>query len=119
MFVSISSRHDLDARDLVEQRAELACPPVIVGEPLDERVERDERRGRRDARLVHARPAEPAQRLVRELDHLGATGEDRPHRRAEALVQADRDRVHRRSQFAEGTPSATAALKSRAPSRWT
>ena len=63
-------RLDLETRDLLEQRAELARPPVVVGEPVDERVERDERRGGRDARLVHARPAEPAQRLVRQLDHL-------------------------------------------------
>ena len=88
-------RLDLEARDLLEQRAELARAPVVVGEPFDLRVERDERRSRRDARLVHARAAEPAQRLVRELDHLRAAGENRTHRRAEALVQADRHRVRR------------------------
>ena len=55
-------RLDLDTGDLLEQRRELARPPVVVGEAVDERVECDERRGGRDTCLVDARPAEPTQR---------------------------------------------------------
>ena len=58
---------DLDARDLPEQRTQLARPPVVVRKPVDERVERDDPRGREDAGLVHARPAADGL-LVRELD---------------------------------------------------
>ena len=112
-------RLDLEARDLAEQRAELARPPVVVGEPLDERVECDERRGGRDARLVHARPAEPAQRAcassitcVRPA-RIAPIGAQSPLFRLTATVFTGA------ASSDTGTPSATAALKSRAPSRWT
>ena len=45
--------------------------------------------------------APPSRRSVRCASSITcvAAGEDRPHRRAEALVQADRDRVHRRGEL--------------------
>ena len=94
MFVSTSAGRPR-APDLRQPSARARGPPVVVRDPVDERVQPDERRGGRDARLVHARAAEPAQDAVGELDHVRAARQHRPHRRAEPLVQADRDRVRR------------------------
>ena len=82
-------------------------------------VERDERRGGGDTRLVDARPAEPTQRPMRQLDHLRAAREDRPHRRAQPLFRLTATVFAGAASFDTGIPSATAALKSRASSRCT
>ena len=51
---------------------------------------------------------------------LRRAGEDRAERAAEALREADRDGVGERAPRPQArSPAATAALKSRAPSRWT
>ena len=53
-------------------------------------------------------------------DELARAAHQRADRGAEALGQAEGERVDRRARSrATGRPSATAALKSRAPSRWT
>ena len=68
MFVSGSGE--------VEGGGEVARPPVVVGEPVDE-PERDEARRGEDPGLVDRRAAEPLQMVAGAIDHRDLTGEDR------------------------------------------
>ena len=115
--------------DLVEvdRAARPPCQPsreppragVILGEPLDVVVERVEHRrprrpppgaSRRRTGASGARPARSSRRA----------GEQRAERAAEPLREAERDGVEAsRPNSAAGTPVATDAFRSRAPSRWT
>ena len=72
------------------------------------------------ARWTLAPPTRCSIRRPRSTDHRLAPGEHCAHRRRDALVERERDGVGRRGEVgASGTPSATAALTSRAPSRCT
>ncbi len=82
--------------DRGQQRGELPGAAVVVGEPVDHRVERDEACGGCDARLVHRPAAEPLQVQARVRDRRPRCRRARaPNGRTEALVEAERDRVDR------------------------
>ena len=92
---------------------------VIVGEPLDHRLERDDP-GRRDhARLAHARrPSGPGARAPRAITSAGPhssepTGAPRPFDRQNITVSAGA------TSSRGDVPSATAAFQMRAPSTCT
>ena len=81
---------------------------VVVGEPLDHRLERDDARGRDHAGLAHA-AAEPAPLHAGLGDHVGRAAQQRADRRAQALRQAEHHGVGAADQLAR------AASRSRSP----
>ena len=98
---------------------ELPRPTVVVGQPVDHRLERDDAGGGGDAGLVKARGADHPEIDPCSVDDRARAGEQGAARGAQALPRL-RDTVSTSSvRRAAGTPRATAALRSRAPSRWT
>ena len=98
--------------------ASLLRPRVVVREPVDVVVERVDARRGDDPGLAH-RAAEEVLLAARLGHPLGGARDERAERAAEALREAERDRVDVAAPIsAGGTPSATAAFMSRAPSRW-
>ena len=93
MFVSGASRQPSRA-------ASVLGAAVILRQPIDE-VEGDEAGGGEDAGLVHRAAAEPADVSASGGDRRGVAGEQGAEGRAEALVQAQRDRVDRRGERRE------------------
>ena len=94
-----------------------AC--VVVGQPLDHRLERDDARGRDHAGLAHAaaearRGRRAPRRSRRPVPHSSEpTGAPKPFDRQNITVSAPRDELD------GGTPSAIAAFQMRAPSQCT
>ena len=80
------------------------------------------RRAPAAATIPACRIAPPKRCFSRQARSISSAraGEERAQRAAEPLREAERDRVEaRRRSRPASTPSATAALKRRAPSRWT
>ena len=80
-----------------------AAPGVVVGQPFDHRLQRDDAGGGDDARLAHptteTRPIGP--RLV---DEIARPAEQRTHGRAQPLRQAEHRGVGARGQLARRHP---------------
>ena len=91
---------------------------VVDRKPLDVVVERVQRGRGDDPRLAHG-AAEQELLPPGDLDQLRPGRRERAERAPEALREAERHGVDPRADRAGGTPSATAALRSRAPSRCT
>ena len=89
MFVSTRFTVDPGSR-------ELCCEPSRAGIVVDElrlhRAQRDDAGRGFDPRLAQAYP-EAAQVQARSLDERSLTGEQCAHRRAQTLVQVERDRA--------------------------
>ena len=109
----------LPGQRLAERVGEPARPGVVVGEPLDHRLERDDP-GRGDhAGLAHA-AAQPRPLRARLGDHVGAarTAASRPAR--SSPFDRQNITVSAGATSSRGaTPSATAAFQMRAPSTCT
>ena len=99
--------------------AELARPPVVVGEPVDERVERDECRRRRDPGLVHARPAEPAQHRLAPARSPPRGRRGSPPSARRGPCSADRHRVRGRGELRDRDAEGDRRVEEPRPSRWT
>ena len=99
MFVRTCAGSTLPGQRSRERVGEAAGAGVIVGEPLDHRLERDDP-GRGDhAGLAH--PAAPARPVRARLgDHVGGAAQQRADRRAEPLRQAEHHGVGRRDELA-------------------
>ena len=92
MLVSTRSGSTLPGKALGERDREPPGPRVVVGQPVDHRLERDDARGGDHARLAHpAAEARPV--FARRCDRVGGTAEQRPDRRRETLRQAEHHRV--------------------------
>ena len=84
--------------------AESARVRMVLGEPVDVVIERVEASGRDDSRLAH-RPSEEMLEPARLRHALVRPGDDRPKRTAEALREAERDRVELAPVIRRGRPA--------------
>jgi hypothetical protein len=88
--------------------------------PAGSIAQRDEAGRREDAHLAHPATDELASPM-RPGDDVARADDDAADRAAEALAQAERDRVGRTGQVVAVTPAArcaTTAFQNRAPSTW-
>ncbi len=92
------SRIDAPGEELGERVGELARTRVVVGQPLDHGLQRDDTRGRDHARLAHAAP-EPRSLDARFGDERTRSAEQRADRRAQPLRQAEHRGVGPRRQL--------------------
>lgn len=115
---ALLDRPHVDARDQRQSLGQRTRIPMIFGEAIDHRGQRDDSCRRYDSRLAHP-AAEHLPRPVRPGDKILAAAKNRTDRTGQALGQAKREGVRvRRDLFGRGL-DATAALKIRAPSRCT